>query len=300
MTPLRPLSDPRRSPFTAGRDRRALALAASLVAVATAATAQDAPPSDTRPAPPRWEAGATLLLATQWAYPGSDENLDRVRLLPYAVYRGPVLRVEGGGAGVRALATPRLELDLGVSGAFGGGANEVAARRGMPAIGTRIEVGPRLRLRLGDLDGPQPPAWRLDLPLRAVLDVSRDFQGAGTVFEPSLAWSARPADGWTLGADVGATFADRRFNATLYQVRPQDVLPGRPAYTARAGLVSTQAGLSVSRRVAERWRLFARLRVESVAGAANADSPLVRRDTGASFTVGAVWRFAESDDAGND
>ena len=65
---------------------------------------------------PLWEVGAVGLGVSQQAYPGASESIGRALVIPFGIYRGEWLRVEGGGANLRAMNTPRFELDLGVSG----------------------------------------------------------------------------------------------------------------------------------------------------------------------------------------
>lgn len=55
-------------------------------------------------------------------------------------------------------------------------------------------------------------------------------------------------------------------------------------------------GLGVGTAVAQRnWRAFGFTRVDSVAGAANEASPLVRRTTGATVGLGLAWTWRRSD-----
>ena len=95
----------------------ALPLALALVA-ATPAQAQDtaadaAPVTD--PAKPKeplplWELGLVGIAAYQPAYPGSDQDIARVRVLPFGIYRGSLLRADGNGIGVRALRMAGVRL----------------------------------------------------------------------------------------------------------------------------------------------------------------------------------------------
>jgi outer membrane scaffolding protein for murein synthesis (MipA/OmpV family) len=55
-----------------------------------------------------------------------------------------------------------------------------------------------------------------------------------------------------------------------------------------------RAGLFGSRRMSPDLRLFGFLRYESYAGAANRDSPLMKKPTGASVGFGLAWTLARS------
>jgi outer membrane scaffolding protein for murein synthesis (MipA/OmpV family) len=68
----------------------------------------------------------------------------------------------------------------------------------------------------------------------------------------------------------------------------------RPAFEADSGLMLVRAGASASRLFTPDLRLFGFVRYESYAGAVNRDSPLMKRDTGASIGVGFAWTIKQS------
>ena len=59
-------------------------------------------------------------------------------------------------------------------------------------------------------------------------------------------------------------------------------------------------GAAFSRSLARDWNLFGFARLETVAGAANESSPLVRRSSGASVGVGVAYTWMRSDRAAFD
>ncbi len=259
------------------------------LAVAMAAASVHA---DTAPARPLWELGALGVGVSQQAYPGSDQQVERALAVPYLVYRGPVLRADRGTAGLRALKTDKFELDIGVAGAFAARSSEIEARRGMKELGTLIELGPRLRwtVATSGADG----RWLVDLPLRGVFDLNDRAAHRGMALEPELSFQRRPAQGWTYTGSVGAVLADQRLASTLYGVDAASALADRPAYAAQPGLVGWRVSGSFSRPVNRDWRVFGFVRIDSVNGAANEDSPLVRRTTGASAGIGLTVTLARS------
>src|SRR3954464_13913666 len=94
-----------------------LAIAAGIHAQETAAdTAGATEPTRPKEPLPLWEIGAVAIAAYQPAYPGSDQDLGRLRILPFGIYRGSLLRADGNGIGLRALRTPRWEWDVSGSG----------------------------------------------------------------------------------------------------------------------------------------------------------------------------------------
>jgi hypothetical protein len=231
--------------------------------------------------------GVFGVAASQQAYPGSSQRVSTGLLLPLLMYRGPVLRADENSLGLRALRTPRLELDIGLSGAFGSHASESVARRGMADIGTLVEFGPRLRLDLGP--APGDGRWRLSLPLRGVFDLSHQLASRGLSFEPELSWRRRSSTGWSTTVHASAVIANERLADVFYEVGPRDVTTARPAYDAKAGLIAWRLSLSTSTHLSPDWRLFGYGRLDSVQGAANRHSPLVDRNSGASVGIGLAW-----------
>ena len=281
----------------------ALALAAA-APVHAQDTAADAAPV-TEPAKPReplplWELGLVGIAAYQPAYPGSDQDIARVRVLPFGIYRGSLIRADGNGIGVRALRTPRFEWDVSGSGSFGSSANKVRAREGMPAIGTLIEIGPALKVNLGDLvDAKRDPhLTQLEIPVRAVFDVSHDFDHRGWTFEPRLSHTAWTGNTFALVVSAGALFGDRSLNHLYYGVDAPYATPDRPAYEARAGLVATRLNASLRHKISPTVRLQYFAQVETVRGAANEASPLVRSRQDAGIGISLIWGAWHSEQSG--
>ena len=242
--------------------------------------------------PPLWELGALAIGVSQQAYPGADQQVQRGLAVPYFVYRGRFLRADRDTAGLRALKTPSFEVDLGFAGAFAARSDRIEVRRGMPDLGTLVEFGPRLKwnLPLGAGGG----TWRLELPLRSVFDLGDGAAYRGAAFEPELAYQRRLAGAWSYGASVSAIVADQRLARTLYAVDPAFARPDRPAYTASSGLIAWRLSASFSRSLSPDWRLFGFGRLDSVSGAANEESPLVRRKHGASVGFGLAYTWLRS------
>ena len=143
---------------------------------------------------PLWELGTFGVGISQQAYPGSDQQVNRGLVLPSLVYRGQFLRADRETAGLRAIKTPRFELDIGVAGSFGARSDDVAARRGMPDLGTLVEFGPRIKWNLGE--GPGGGRWRAELPVRGVFDLNDRAAHRGMAFEPELSFQRRAKGGW--------------------------------------------------------------------------------------------------------
>ncbi len=269
-------------------------IAACCAALSTLAVAQGTAAS----ALPLWEFGGVALGVSQSAYPGADQQVNRALVLPYFVYRGDVLRADRDTAGIRAMKTETFELDVGFAGAFGAGSEIIDARQGMRKSGTLVELGPRLKVDLGA--GPAGGRLSAEFPARAVLDLSDKAAHRGWSLEPKLTYSNRTAGGWRYSASVSAIVADTRLAQTFYEVRSSEATAARPAYTAESGLVSWRFGTAFSRSLARDWNLFGFAQLETVAGAANESSPLVRRSSGASVGVGVAYTWMRSERAAFD
>jgi len=244
-----------------------------------------------------WEVGGAAFGVSQQAYPGSDQQVSRALPLPFFIYRGELLRADRDMAGIRALKTDTYELGVDFAGSFGVGSGTLDARRGMRELGTLVEVGPRLKWRLGSSpDGGQLAA---EFPLRAVFDLSDKGAHRGVSFEPKLVYT-RQFGTWRYAASAGAIVVDHRLAQTFYQVNPAEAIVGRPAYTAEGGLVSMRLRGSFSGRLSRDWSLFGFVRLDSVAGAANEASPLVRRTTGASVGLGVSYTWLRSQQRAQD
>jgi outer membrane scaffolding protein for murein synthesis (MipA/OmpV family) len=241
---------------------------------------------------PLWELGVFGVGVSQQAYPGSDQQVARGLALPYLIYRGEFLRADRETAGLRAVKTPRFELDIGVAGSFGSRSNDIEARQGMPDLGTLVEFGPRIKWNL--LETNAGGRLRLELPLRGVFDLEADAAHRGMAFEPKLVFQRRAPSGWDYSAGLSAIFADQRLARTFYAVDPMFAAPGREAYEAASGLVTWRLSASFSRNVSQDWRIFGFGRIDSMNGSANKDSPLVRRTNGLSVGVGFAYTWMRS------
>jgi outer membrane scaffolding protein for murein synthesis (MipA/OmpV family) len=261
------------------------------MAAAGGAAAQTAP----REAPlPLWEIGVGAGGLTQPAYPGARDRTGRALVLPYFVYRGPWLRADRDGVGLRAFKTPNLELDIGFAASLGSHDDDVEVRRGMADLGTLVEFGPRLRWKLGSLpnDGGRLGA---EVALRGVFDLSDSLRRKGVSFEPRLTYERLLPGGWgLLGANAGFVVGDQRLAQTFYGVAAQEATATRPEFRARSGLIAWRLGANLSRDLTPDVRVFGFVRLDDVSGSRNHDSPLVQRDRGVSAGLGVIYTFARS------
>jgi len=279
-----------------------IAAIAIMLAVTRFSLAQEQPGSKTAqpgktgqcmPRLPLWEAGVFGAAYSQPSYPGADERANLALALPFVVYRGEHLRVDRSTVGVRAKMSRRTELDLGFAATLGSRAADSDARRGMDDLGTLLEFGPRLKIYLGDVSDGRSDS-RIQLAVRSVFDANDHLSDRGIAVEPQWVKDMQPASDCLVTANLGAVFGDKKLADTFYRVAPGQATSTRPAYEARSGLISLSASLFASRLLTPDARLFSYLRFDSLAGAANYGSPLVRRNNGWSAGLGIAWTLAYS------
>lgn len=242
---------------------------------------------------PLWEVGAGAGLLAFNDYRGSDTSHVYPLPLPYFVYRGEFLKSDRNG--IRSLLFDQDRIELNVSVNATTPARNDSARHGMPDLRSTIEVGPALVAHL----------WRsndrrmkldLTLPVRGAFTVQAVPHFVGIFFAPNLSvdlaqWAGEY--GWKLGLLAGPLFATRRYDDYFYTVAPQFAAPDRPAYAAPGGYAGTQTLIALTRRYPKYW-IGAYVRHDSLAGAAFADSPLVKRDSFWSVGCGIAWMIYAS------
>lgn len=237
---------------------------------------------------PLWEVGVFGGAAVTPAYPGADDRSARALALPLLIYRGKVLRADRSGVNARLLATERVEVDLGFALSLPARSGDVAARAGMPDLKSLLEFGPRVKVLLAE-PGPGSRV-RLEVPLRAPVELGNGFRRQGLVLEPRLVWETSGDNGnWQSDVNLGVVAGDARLNQYFYEVAPQYATATRPAYHAGGGFMMTRLGASLSRRLSPDWRVFGVSRYDNYSHAANRGSPLFRRNSGWSVGIGFTW-----------
>ena len=249
-------------------------------------------PASAAPTPqpdlPLWENGLFGGVASTPAYPGSADRETRGLVLPMLIYRGKVLRADRSGVSARLFDTERVDLDLGFQMSLPARSDDVPARAGMPDLNTLLEFAPRLKVLLSEPSAPN--RVRLELPLRVPLELGTGFRRQGLVFEPRVVFETSGSDQrWNADANVGMVFGNARLNQYFYEVAPQYATASRPAYEAKAGLMMTRVGLSLSHALTPDWRVFGFTRYDNYTHAANRDSPLFRKNSGLSIGFGFTW-----------
>ena len=164
---------------------------------------------------PLWEVVAGPGGVTTPAYPGADDRSSQALALPFLIYRGPILRSDQSGIGARLLRTDKVEFDIGFAASLPASSEDVEARRGMRDLGTLVEFGPRIKLKIADLD--ERSRVRFEVPLRAVIEGRGGLHHQGWTLEPRLVYERREGQGpWTFPAQLAPVFGDPGVNRFFF------------------------------------------------------------------------------------
>lgn len=268
-------------------------MASLLTCAATMARAADEAPVAPKDLP-RWEWGLGVGAAWLRDYPGSRHYSAYALPVPWITWRSP--RGEVGRDGARGILYRNLrsELDFTLAANPPSSSADNPERAGMQKLDAVIETGLRGRWRYW-LGSDQ--RWRLDLrlPVRLAFPVDSHLRShlLGVHAEPGILLERRVDPHWSWGVSAAIGFAEKDYHQYYYGVSAIDARPTRPAYVAEGGYSGWQVGGRLS------WRkenftggLF--LRIENVAGAGFADSPLVSTDWGYTIGTHASWRLGQS------
>lgn len=238
---------------------------------------------------PLWELGLGAALVSLPHYRGSDQSRTWVLPLPWAIYRGQILRADRDGARAVLVDSERIDVDLSVAAAAPADSSDNRARRGMADLPPVLEIGPKVNLSLARGSG-----WRADLrlPVRAAIALRGGVRSVGWLATPQFTVDGRVA-GWDAGIITGPIWGSRQFNALTYDVTAKDATAQRPAYRSEGGYAGWQFTAGVSRRIGDLW-IGTYLRHDSVRGAVFEASPLVRRSSNLSGGVALAWVFGQS------
>ena len=223
-------------------------------------------------------------------YRGAEKSTRWLLPVPYAVYRGEVLRADRDGVKAMLIDSDRIDFDLSLAATAPSRSADEPARQGMPDLKGTLEFGPNLNVRLA-----RGPGWKMEarLPVRAAFTLESSPKSIGWAASPNINVDHRVGD-WNIGANVGALWGSRRLHSYFYDVDAAYATSTRPAFRAEGGHAGWQATAGVSRRDGNRW-IGAFVRADTLSGSRLADSPLVRRNSHLTFGVAVSWVLWQSE-----
>ncbi len=259
------------------------------------AQAQDTNP-DGVPIKPLWELCVGGGGAYSPDYPAADKNSLHGLALPYVIYRGDRLRLGSDSIAKGVfIDNDYTELNVSLEASFNANSSDNNARRGMPDLDYLFEIGPQLKIKLGELYGGKT---ELQLPVRAVF--STDFSTVdhrGYLFNPKFSYKRQYIFNSAISMDssIGSSFTTKKLHEYFYRVEPQFATATRTAYEADGGYLGSKITLGLSYGISNRLRAYVGGHVGYYGGAANEDSPLFRQKMNSSVYVGFTWSIFQSD-----
>ena len=245
---------------------------------------------------PLWELGVTAGGFYTPDYPAAEKNSLRGLILPYVIYRGDFLRM-GKDSILKGVFIENdfVEFDLSVAASFNSNSNDNDARRGMPNLDYLFEVGPQLKIKLGDFQGGKT---ELLLPIHAVFstDFSR-IDHRGFLLNPTITYKKRNVFNSPIHmySSVGVSFATQKLHKYYYTVEPQYATPTRHEYEADGGYLGSRMSIGLSYGITERIQANVAGGIGYYGGSANTNSPLFRQNTNVNINAGLTWSIIQSD-----
>ncbi len=243
---------------------------------------------------PLWTVGAGLGVAGFEDYRGAETVHLYPVPFPYLIYHGEFLKSDR--KGVRGLLFDEDRLQINLSGNATAPAHDDQARFRMPDLKATVELGPSFDVRLLE-SAASRATLTLEVPVRAAYTIEWSPRFIGTTLSPSLNLNTRAPfglEGWDVGLEAAALFADSRYDAYFYSVAPRYATAYRPAYSAPGGFAGTATTLTFSKRFPKFW-IGGYMRRDSLGNAVFDPSPLVQLNHYWSAGVGFAWIIRESD-----
>lgn len=227
----------------------------------------------------KWELGIGIGDITSPDYRGSDEYRNYIAPIPYIIYRGKYIQSDRDGIRGNIFKSDRVEFTFSATATISQRADENKARENMPELGSTVEIGPALNIKLND--GNSSESLVLQLPIHAVTAVTGSERGLhGLVFAPQLMYRNN-SHSWQFTNRLGISFASQRYHDYYYSVDQEFVTPERSFFNAPGGYsgIFTQAAISRSLDIFDKnTKLAFFLRYENINNTAFIDSPLIKTD----------------------
>lgn len=230
-----------------------------------------------------WELGVGLGSVYGPDYRGSDEYRSFTSVIPYVVYHGKFIRSDRDGVKAQFFSSDDIDFSLSASAYISPNSDENKRRENMPALGSTLELGPSLNIRLTGEN--LQSGWQLQLPWRAVFAVGGNSNKMiGSVIQPQLLYQ-HAFSSWGLRYRTSVMFGSNDYHDYYYNVDAQYATADRAEFNSRSGYSGFINEISLSRELKieelkTRFAFF--IRYDNLANVKFNESPL--------FVSENVWR----------
>lgn len=195
----------------------------------------------------KWDLGVGLGSVYGPDYRGSDEYRNFSSVIPYVVYHGTFIKTDREGVKAEFFSSDNINFSLSASAYISPNSDENKRRENMPTLGSTIELGPSVNIRLSGSDLTH--GWHIQLPWRAVFAVggSRN-QMIGSVIQPQLVY-LNSFSSWSLRYRTGVMFGSNDYHDYYYSVEPQYATTARREFNARSGYSGFTNEVALSREL---------------------------------------------------
>lgn len=238
----------------------------------------------------QWELGIGIASLYGPDYRSSDQYRSYTAPIPYVVYHGKFIHSDREGVRSNFFTSENIEFILSAGAYISPNADENEARENMPHLGSTMELGPSINIRLSS-DSMQN-GWRLQLPWRAIFSVAADRNGyVGSIFQPQLVYHKYFTD-WTLRYRTGLLFGSDTYHDYYYSVAQQFVTDNRTYYDAHGGYSGLTNEVSLSRPIKineMHTRLAFLIRYDDLHGVNYDNSPLFKTKSVVRAGFAFIW-----------
>lgn len=231
----------------------------------------------------KWELGVGLGSVYGPDYRGADEYRSFTSVIPYLVYHGKFIRSDREGVKAQFFSSDDINFSLSASAYISPNSDENKRRENMPSLGSTIEFGPSINIRLTGDDLRN--GWQLQLPWRAVFAVGgSNNKMIGSVIQPQLVYQQKFSS-WYLRYRTSVMFGSNTYHDYYYGVDAQYATAERPEFNATSGYSGFINDIALSREldIADiKTRVAFFIRYDNLANVKFNESPL--------FASENVWR----------
>lgn len=231
----------------------------------------------------KWELGLGLGSVYGPDYRGADEYRSFSSVIPYVVYHGKFIRSDRDGVKAQFFSSDDIDFSLSASAYISPNSDENKRRENMPSLGSTIEFGPSINIRLTGDDLRN--GWQLQLPWRAVFAVGGSSNKMiGSVIQPQFVYQQKFSS-WHLRYRTSVMFGSNAYHDYYYSVDAQYATTERPEFYAASGYSGFINDIALSRELSIseiKTRVAFFIRYDNLANVKFNESPL--------FASENVWR----------